>query len=388
VTEGRTADGSGLLDRIVADIRTRGPMSFARFMDLALHDPADGYYAAGADRLGPGGDFFTASDVGTAFGRCIARQLAEMDRALGDPDPFVAVEFGAGRGWLAGDVVSAAAAGHPDLGRRLRYLAVDRSPGMRRSIAATLGPDRALAPDDPAVADPDRCGCALAVELLDALPVHRVRRRAGAVVEVAVDVDDDGPDGPALVECERPAPPAVVAEVQRWGLTPEEGDEGEVALGLAGELARMAGAIGRGFLIVVDYGHDADELADRSHARGTLLAYHRHRTREDVLSRVGRQDLTAHVNWSAMVAHAARAGWSLVGRTTQDRFLIANGILEDFEDGGDGERWRDPARVKARLQAMQLIHPEGMGRTFEVFVFSRGLPFPSRLGGLVDPFAR
>ncbi len=195
-----SAGAPELLRRIADEIRGRGPISFARFMDLALHDPEHGYYARGASRLGRDGDFYTASDVGTLFGDCVARQLFEMDGLLGRPPEFAAVEFGAGRGLLARDVLDAAPAVDADFARRLRYVAVDPSPGMRAAGAARAPEAETARPGE---VGPRPAGCVLAVELFDALPVHRLRRRDGRLLEIAVDLDASG----RLVEAERdPAP--------------------------------------------------------------------------------------------------------------------------------------------------------------------------------------
>jgi SAM-dependent MidA family methyltransferase len=374
-----------LIESLAARIRAHGPLTFAAFMDAVLHDPEHGYYAAGPERLGTGGDFFTASDVGTAFGSCIARQLEEMDRVLGSPDPFVVVEHGAGRGLLARDVGEAITSAGGDLATRLRYVAVDRSPGMREEIARAVPGIEVVDPEE-ARCGPAAAGCVLGIELLDALPVHRVRRRGDALVEVHVDLDPTAAR-PKLVEVETTPAPGVAEEARRWGAAPADGDEAEVGLALAPCLRDLAAGVDRGFLVLVDYGHEATELYASHHRRGTLLAYHRHRTSEAYLARVGEQDLTAHVNWSAVDFHAAEAGWERVGRTTQDRFLIANGILERFDQGDEAAR-RDPRRARERLQAMQLIHPEGMGRRFQVSIHARGLAPTPTLAGLADPFAR
>ena len=127
-----------LLRRVREEIERRGPMPFSRFMELALYDPEHGYYASGPDRLGRGGDYYTASDVGPAFGRCLARQLAEMDRLLGSPDPFTVVEFGAGRGLLARDIIDAMSDVDAALAGRLRLVLVDRSPAMREACRGSV----------------------------------------------------------------------------------------------------------------------------------------------------------------------------------------------------------------------------------------------------------
>jgi SAM-dependent MidA family methyltransferase len=346
-------------------------------MDLALHDPDHGYYARGASRLGPEGDFFTAGDVGTLFGECVARQLREMDGILGRPAEFAAVEFGAGRGTLARDVLDTAATEDRDFAARLRYAMADRSPAMRAAAAGRVPEAETAAPCD---VGERGAGCVLAVELLDALPVHRLRRREGRLREVLVDLSAEG----RLVEVE--GAPAKEAEelALRYGAAAREGEEAEVCPSAGAELDRLSAAIRRGFVLLVDYGCPAPELYGPDRPRGTLLAYHRHATNEDFLLRVGEQDLTAHVNFTQIEDRARERGLVPLGLTTQDRFLIANGILRHFEEGA-GE-WSDPARVRARLRAKQLIHPNGMGRIFKVMILSKGIDPPPALAGLRDPF--
>ncbi len=347
-------------------------------MDLALHDPEGGYYARGPARLGAGGDFFTASDVGTAFGESLARQLLEMDVVLGRPPVFSVVEFGAGRGLLARDLLDGSRALDPGFAARLACALVDASPAMREAARRNVPEADVLAPED---VGGGRTGCAVAVELFDALPVHRLRRRGGRLVEVFVGLGADG----SLEERELPPTDSAAGIAARYGAAPCEGDEGEVAPAAAGLLARMAGVLDRGFLVIVDYGDRARDLYGPARRRGTLLAYRRHTTSEEVLDRVGEQDLTAHVNFTQLEDEAGRLGLAVLGLTTQDRFLIANGILRSFEED-DPSAWGRPERVRARLRAMQLIHPGGMGRAFRILVLSKGIDPAPVLAGLADPF--
>lgn len=362
--------------RLLADeIRARGPIPFARFMEVALYHPEHGYYTRGSSRLGRGGDFFTASDVGKAFGECLARQLVEMDALLNRPETFRYIEYGAGRGLLAKDVEDALLAEAPDLSRRFAAMLVDRSPGMRAASAAKIPPAHVAAEVD---ASRGGIGCVVAVELLDALPVHRVRRRGEALREVMV-----AHDGAHLVEVEGAAGEDLVAWVERYGAAPGDGDEAEACLALGPVLSGLAASIDRGFVVIVDYGHEAKRLFGPAHRRGTLLAYHHHRVNEDYLVRVGEQDLTAHVNLTALRHEAAALGLKTAGITTQDRFLIANGILEGLDSDEPGA----VAATKRRLQAKQLIHPQGMGTIFKVAVFTKGVEPDPVLRGLSDPFA-
>lgn len=370
---------SPLVRRIRGEIEREGPVSFARFMDLALYDSAHGYYARGPERLGPRGDFFTASDAGRGFGRSIARQIADIDRKIGPLDPFHVFEFGPGRGLLARDVLDAVGQLDPQLAARLRYVLVERSAAMREQALRNAPEAAVLAPEE---LGGGHRGCVLAVELFDALPVHRVRRSRGELVEIRVGLDAAG----RLAEIEGAPDPEVAAWASRFGAAQEEGSEAEVALALRPQLEVMQRALEAGVFLIVDYGYRAAELYSPSRRRGTLLAYHAHSTNEDFLDRVGEQDLTAHVNFTALEESARDLGLDVLGLTTQDRFLVANGILDYFEQESREQAY-DPRQVKRRMQALQLIHPLGMGRTFKVLLLSKGCDPLPRLTGTTDPFA-
>jgi SAM-dependent MidA family methyltransferase len=379
VSPDEEAGNADLLRVLRAEIRSSGPMRFDRFMELALHHPQHGYYA-GSSPIGPEGDFFTASDAGHAFGRCLARQIVELDGACGPFAPFSVLEFGAGRGLLATDILAALDDLAPELRRRVDYRMVDRSPRMRERATRQTPDAVAVAPEE---IEGAHTGCAIAVELFDALPVRRVRRRRDRLFEIAVDLDREG----TLVEREIEPDAEVEAWVARFGAAPDDGSEAEVGLSAPAALDRIAASLERGVLIVVDYGDRAPALYGPERRRGTLLAYHRHATNEEFLRRVGLQDLTAHVNFTALEQRARETGWQVLALTTQDRFLVANGILEEFEQRDVNEA-RDPRRVKRRMQAMQLLHPEGMGRVFRVLLLSRGIDPAPALAGATDPFAR
>ena len=374
---GPSAGDPELLAVLHEEIRASGPIPFDRFMDLALYHPGRGYYARGPSRLGRGGDYYTASDVGPAFGRVLARQIAELDEFLGSPEPFRYVEWAAGRGLLARDLLDALGASHGELASRCRATLIDRSEGMRQACAAAVPEAAVAAPGSVACGG---AGCVVAVELFDALPVRRVRRSGGALLEVRVGWEDGG-----LLEVETPADPAVASWAEDNGAAPSPGDEAEVPLRLAPALSDLARTIDRGFLLVVDYGFEASRLYGPGHRRGTLLAYHGHSASEDTLARVREQDLTAHENLTALAREARALGLAPLGWTTQDRFLIANGILDELE--GDGAEAGVEA-VKRRLQVKQLLHPHGMGRTFKVAVFAKAMDPAPVPRGLKDPFAR
>jgi len=360
-----------LAEIVAAEIQEKGPIPFSRFMERALYEPSLGYYARSAARTGRGGDYFTAADVGPAFGECLARQIAEMDRILGRPDPFTVLEFGAGRGHLARDLLDAMASKEGDLRARTRVVLVDRSAAMREEASSRVPEATVVAPG---AAETAEAGVVLAVELFDALPVHRVRRLGGKILEIFVAVDGTG----KLVESLGEPLPEAASMVARYGAAGEEGGEAEVCPAALEQIDTLERCLVRGFFILVDYGDTAGRLYTGRKRRGTLLAYHRHTTNESYLERVGEQDLTAHVNFTALEDRARERGLAALPLTTQDRFLIANGILESFHEP-DPKRWGEPAAVRRRLQAMQLLHPEGMGRIFKVLILSKRVDSPLRL---------
>lgn len=352
-------------------------MPFTRFMALALYDPRGGYYARGPAGLGRDGDFFTAVDAGRHFGHCLARQLIEIDTIAGRPSPFTVLEYGSGRGVLARDVLAELQRTSPDLSVRVDYRMVDRSAAMREVATLAAPAARSFVPGEEGRG---HRGCVVGAELFDALPVHRLRRRRGRLVELHVDLE-----GESLVERELEPAAAAAEWAERYGAAAAEGQEAEVAPSLVPAFDRMVRAQDRGVWIFFDYGDRADRLYGPERPHGTLLAYHRHTTNSRLLERIGLQDLTAHVNFSALIDRAREWGLDVLGLTTQDRFLIGNGIIDAFEPPPPA-RTHDPRLAKQRLQALQLIHPSGMGRRFKVLVLSRGLNPPPQLAGLRDPF--
>jgi SAM-dependent MidA family methyltransferase len=352
-------------------------MTFARFMELALYDPDGGYYRSGTARPGRSGDFLTAPEAHPIFGRALARHLSDAWRALGRPDPFVVREYGAGGGALAEGVLAGLASEDPDLAAVARYRPVEVEPRRiaeleRRLAAAGLG--ARFEPDDGAPI----VGAIIANEVLDALPTHRVIGRRRRLREVFV-----GLDGATFADVEdEPSTPALAERLRAERIVLAEGQAGEICLAVDGWVQTAAAGLDRGSLLLVDYGHPAAELYDPVRRRaGTLLAYLRQQAHDDPYRAVGRQDLTAHVDVTAVERAAARVGLTHLGTTTQGPFLAALGagdLLVDLQS--------QPASVlgdylEARSALVRMIDPAAMGR-FRVIAFGRGLPPESRLRGL------
>lgn len=301
-------------------IQETGPITFAEFMELALYWPQGGYYAARSDAaapIGPAGDYYTSPLAHPAFGALLAIQLYQCWQLLDCPNPFDLVELGAGNGLLGRDITAAAAQLPGGFGNCLRYVGIDRrntpesgyepgGPGAAQITAAGL-PLRG------------RRGVILSNELLDAFPVHQVRREQGKLREVYIAVDAGG----ALVgKLSEPSTPALSARLEELGISLAEGQTAEINLQLDGWAGEVAAALDAGFVLTIDYGRPAAELYDsRLRPRGTLTTYYRHSQTDASLRNIGRQDLTAQVDFTSVVQAGRRAGLTPLGFTSQGQFL-------------------------------------------------------------------
>lgn len=359
------------------EIATGGPITFARFMERALYEPGHGYYRTADERPGRGGDFLTAPEAHPIFGRAVARFVESAWRALGEPDPFVIREYGAGGGALAEPLLAELAANAPAAFPTVRYRVREVEPNRVEAVGRRLGNaglGTVLEPDDhePIV------GVVVANEVLDALPTHRVVARDGTLREVFVDWRDG-----RFVDVEAGlSTAALAARLETEGIVLAEGQQAEICLELDRWIGAAAGGIDRGILLLVDYGDEAARLYDaRRRPSGTLLAYLRHQAREDVLRAVGRQDLTAHVDVTAVRAAAVAAGLAHLGTTTQGRFLAELGAGELLVEMQAAGRASLGDYLAARSALVRMIDPAAMG-SFKVMVFGRGVTAAEELRGL------
>ena len=374
-----------LLKDLAARIRRSGPLPFDIFMDSVLYGP-EGYYQTRTGAIGRGGDYVTSTETSTEFGRALGRQVGECLERLG-PGPLDIVELGAGRGTMAADILEEIETRAPELFARATYAIVERSGAMRaeqaRILARHLRSGRAVwAESVDRIREGGIRGVLVANEFFDALPVKLVVRREGRVHERHVGLSEDGE---CLIWIDRPAAdPTLDRYVARYGLVREEGSLAEAGIDAMLAAGRAARALARGYAIVIDYGDRAPALYDPAlRPAGTLIGYHRHRVCENPLVLVGDQDLTAHVNVSAIEDAAADEGMTTLGWTTQGRFLIALGVADRIAALSGAT---DPEQVARRMAMMSLIHPEGMGERFRVLVLGKGAGRES-LTGLRDPFA-
>ena len=306
-------DAAGQDDALIARIRTeiedRGPMTFDRFMTLALYDAEGGYYRSNTPRPGRDGDFLTAPEAHPIFGWALARAVADAWNALDRPATFTLREYGSGTGALGLAILAGLGRGTPDFATILRYEPIEVDPRRLTTLRARFdaaGHADRLAPSRTGEASPI-AGVVLANEVLDALPTHRIVMRAGELREIKV-----GWAGGEFIDVEAaPSTPALEHRLAAERIVLAEGQRGEICLEVDGWIAAAAGGLERGLLLAIDYGYPAAELYDPVRRRdGTLRAYLRHTVHDDVYRHVGRQDLTAHVDVTAVEA-AAQAADSL-----------------------------------------------------------------------------
>ena len=380
---------------LVAEIRARlerdGHMTFRDFMEMALYHPRHGYYRSPREKMGRAGDYLTSPEVHPLFGHMVGRQLAEMWEVMGSPARFDLLEMGAGNGLLARDILRWAQRLHPSFLEALTYRIAETSPalverqrhtlealGLRLRRKVTWEPGEA--PAAGAVS-----GCLLSNELVDSFPVHRVAVEGGRLREAYV----VWREGRFQEELGPPSTPELGAYFERLGLLPGEGCRAEVNLASLVWMRQVADALARGFVLTFDYGHEARDLYAPWRRDGTLLCFYRHNPSSDPYARIGKQDMTAHVDFTSLVEEGRRHGLEPLGITTQSRFLAALGIGEALSRTPPaGAPVRPDVELSleeyyARRHAVgELLDPAGLGR-IRVLVQAKGVG-PCRLRGLAE----
>ena len=337
------------VDRLRALIAEIGPIPFADFMEEALYGEG-GYYAEESLPIGEGGDFVTGSSLSPLFGRATARLLEAMDGVIDAPAGLLEVGYGTGA--------------------HLRAVrdSLERSTGRRLAGWDRVPRKMPAGVERPPDLDAHRVeGVVFSYELFDALPVHRLVRRGGALLELLVGLGADD----RFTWVEGPLSSETLAELPRADLA--EGQTVDLAPGWRPLYRTLADIVERGLLVTCDYGFDTERLYDpRVRMNGTLACYREQRVHRDPFVDVGRQDLTAHVDFSVLIEEGERAGLETFAFTRQAPWLAACGILDGLEGAGGAERF-------AALQLMQL---DGMGEEIRVLVQGRGVAWSELQGRL------
>lgn len=369
-----TADDSALRTILLERINASGAITFADFMGACLYEPGLGYYTSAGRKVGAAGDFYTSSNVHRVFGRLIGKEIATMWHVMGQPAAFQIVEAGAGNGRLSADVMDAIAELEPSLYATVTCRLVEAEPSLaatqRIMLAAHADHLVWSSPDELAGGTLALTGCVLTNELVDALPVHLVEMTACGLQEVMVTAGD----GEFVEKLAPLSTDEINAYCERHGITLVTGQRAEIRLAADSWLRGVAKSLTHGFVITIDYGYLAAELYGKMRVNGTLLCYYHHQMEENPYIRVGLQDITAHVDFSALLHTGAEEGLEQIWYGEQYRFLLAAGIMEEIM-ALEASQVPEELRLKDRLALKKLLLPEGgMGDTFKVLVQGKGVP--------------
>ncbi|MBI3909579.1 MAG: SAM-dependent methyltransferase [Armatimonadetes bacterium] len=344
---------TSLAGEIAARIRARGPISFAAFMKRALYDPRQGYYRTVARALGPQGDFVTAPETHPAFGRIVGARVRAIRQAMGEPHPFTVAEMGAGRGRLARGVLEELRGNAP---WPIDYLIIEPAALWRREQCRALAEYadhiqwvRSLR----SLPDGAVTGVLLANELLDAFPVHRVIYEGGRLRELWVHLEGDRfVERPGLLTTR-----AIERYFARLGYLPSPGRIVEVNLAMLDWLRSVRRVLARGHILIFDYGGAAEDLFGAARGGSTLRAYRGQQLQADPLAAVGRQDLTADVDFTTLTRTAEALGFCVAAYTSQRAFLLAHG-WEDWR-----RRWSRRGPSDPGFDSLlALVDPRRMGQ--------------------------
>lgn len=369
-------------------IRSAGPMTFAEFMETVLYHPQEGYYYSPRDKIGPHGDYFTSPYLHPIFGHLLARQMRQMWQILDYPSPFHIVEIGAGKGLLCAHILHYCQKHFPELYQELIYLILEKSIFFQNEQKKLLGKffdagkvhqtslEVLLQEAHPIM------GCIFSNELIDSFPVHLICQEE-ELREIFVDYD-----GQNFVEvCAEPSTPLLIDYLHNYVSPLSAGQRAEVNLKALNWLEEVALILKRGFLLTIDYGYEAEELYHPTRREGTLLCYYRHTTTTNPYARLGYQDITAHVNFSALIKKGESLGLQQNGLVEQYKFLAALGLLRDLENLEINRyQFSTVEFLRQKIAMKSFLVPGGMGTLFKVLIQSKEVE-EGNLLGLQDVFA-
>ncbi|MDG0866720.1 class I SAM-dependent methyltransferase [Candidatus Lucifugimonas marina] len=354
-----------LEQRLIDHIAQYGPITFEAFMEAALYDEENGYYPSrrrqpGSTPVGTDGDYFTSPSSHPVFGALLALQLEEMWQNLGSSDEFTIVEMGAGDGVLGADIREYITRELPDFAKAATYVATDLVPPSGSELVS-----------ETSALPVGVTGCIISNELLDAMPVNRFIIQAGEVREVFVDYKD----GQFVESVGEVSNPEISARIDPFFDLLPEGYRGEVNLRLGYWVDSVSATLERGYVITIDYGYGRPELYKPTRVEGSLRSYYQHTLGQNPLERIGKQDITAHVDFTAVDHGLSVMGFDRIGKPSQQEFLSNIGIdvfMDDIDARVIGGQLTRTEAQEDQAGVGSLINPEGLGR-FRVAVHARGV---------------
>ncbi len=372
--------------KIQAEIASRGLVSFADFMQLALYMPEAGYYMRPKEIFGLKGDFYTSAQVSSYFGYTLAKQFDEIWRLLGEPDNWQLVEWGPGQGGLAKDILVWLRDNSPKAYDGLRYCLLEISPTLRGQQQKLLKDLQETGEivwiSDMEEANPNGggvIGCVFSNELIDAFPVHRVKFSQGKWKEVYVFCEQN-----RLWEKEGPLSQQELGiYIEKTEFPWEEGQVLEINLAAQNWLSTVSNAMQQGIVITIDYGGKAWDIWG-SRPQGSLRCYQQHQLIQDPFLCPGDCDITCHVDFSSLINWGEQCGLAFAGYTQQAKFLLNLGILNHFQKEKDFSYSAES--IKDVMAIKKLIMPEGMGAIYKVLAQYKGLRKKPSLQGFTRNF--
>ena len=375
--------------RIITSPQKR--ITFAEYMDMVLYHPQYGYYSSDVKIGFRGSDFFTSASLGADFGELLARQFYQMWEILDQPISFSLVEMGAGQGILASHILNYIKQEYPDFFAAVKYIIVEKSSTLKQEQQKLLQDFSVKWCNLEEIEPKSLTGCCFSNELLDAFPVHQFILEAGELREIYVTIAENNSQPIFIEVIGEPSTPQLAEYFDLVGInlsqnTYENGYRSEINLAALDWLSIVADCLERGYVLTIDYGYHADRYYHPQRWQGTLQCYYQHRHHDNPYVNIGRQDITAHVDFTALSVWGESCGLKKVGWTQQGLFLMALGIGERLA----AISWQQQpiSQLLQRREGLhQLINPGGLGN-FGVLVQSQGLTEEQAsqpLQGLVVP---
>ncbi len=373
--------GKKQLISIIKDrIKKEGSLSFRDFMDMALYYPELGYYTSPEEKIGGFGDFFTASELDRAYGELLAEQFVEIYEKL-EGKNFQIVEIGAGKGYLAYDILNFLKNKYSEIFENSQYIIIEKSPYHIKTQKDILKefPNVKWVQDIIDFEDESITGVIFSNELFDAFPVHLIRKINGKIYEVYISLDEEDNVQEILKEPSED----IIRYLKELSINIPEGMQTEINLDAVDYIQKIGRKLRKGYVITVDYGYPSAELYKPYRMRGTLLCYYRHQYSENFYQNVGMQDITSHVNFSALKYYGMIAGLDFTGFTDQAHFLTNLGLMDimaELQEKNDIQSYERLNRLKT------LVLPKGMGERFKVLVQHKNIKNPQIKGLEMLPY--
>ncbi|MCT7991087.1 class I SAM-dependent methyltransferase [Laspinema olomoucense] len=389
---------SNLLTQIIQEKIQQHPqrqITFADYMELALYHPQYGYYAANVGKIGAQGDFMTSPHLGADFGEMLAVQFIEIWEILGHPTPFHLVEMGAGQGLIAADVIKYLYRHNRDCFAATEYLIIEQSPAMRQlqqqqfSKLSSNGANLRWVTWEEIEKD-SITGCFFSNELIDAFPVHQIQVAGEKLQEIYITTSDKIPESPEaspFQEITGELSTPKLTEYFQWididitGKPYPDGYRTEVNLAALDWVRQVSEKLKQGYVLTIDYGYPAHRYYTPTRHQGTLQCYYQHRYHNNPYILIGEQDITAHVDFTALERFGESWGLEKLGFTQQAMFLMALGLGDRIAALSTTPGMDLGTMINRRQVLHEAIDPRGLGG-FGVLIQGKGLSEDQKGKGL------